>query len=109
MASNRNELTCNCAEQLKADRDKAVEESFAMTLYKDVSLQCKRLFVIVICELIAILGIVGGFIWYMSLYDFSNETTTIEAVQDGDNNIANGGDLTYGTESQDNQNTYNKN
>lgn len=80
--------------------DKAEDESLAMYLVKGYGKQAKNwfiAFIIVVCLWFATIGL---FVWYLQLYDFSSETTTIEAAQDGNGtNIVGGGDVDYGAES----------
>lgn len=67
--------------------------------------QVKRLFILCIIIFIALIGTNAGWIIYES--QFVDEVTTIDASQDGGGiNIVGGGDVNYGTESENNdQNT----
>lgn len=80
--------------------DKAEDESLAMYLVKGYGKQAKNwfiAFIIVVCLWFATIGL---FVWYLQLYDFSSETVTVEAEQDGNGtNIVGGGDVDYGAES----------
>ena len=59
---------------------------------------------ILIGLLIVLLFISNGlWLWYFSSLEYVDESTQIEAEQDGDGvNIVGGGDVDYGAESQDN-------
>ena len=64
----------------------------------------KRNFVIIIILILALIATNAGWIIYESQFE-TVEATTIEAEQSGaDVNIVGGGDIQYGTESNDNEN-----
>ena len=56
----------------------------------------KRLWVIIIILIAALIATNAGWIYYES--QFQIEETSIKAEQDGDINIVGGGDVNYGTE-----------
>ena len=61
----------------------------------------KRLWVVILVLIVALLGTNAGWIYYEN--QFQDVVTTIEAEQDGNgNNIVGGGDVNYGAESQNN-------
>ena len=59
---------------------------------------------IIIIMLIILLVITNGmWLWAWNQYDYVDDTYSIEAEQDGEGiNIVGGGDIAYGTESEDN-------
>lgn len=66
--------------------------------------QCKRLWVVILVLILLLVGSNCAWLWYESQFQVIEETV-IEAEQDGSGiNIVGGGDIEYGTESQDNQN-----
>ena len=67
----------------------------------------KRLWVIVLVLIVALVGTNAGWLWWESQWQYVKTETTIDATQDGDNNYLSGGDLYYGTENEDNQNDTN--
>ena len=57
---------------------------------------------VVILVLIALLFLTNGaWLYFESQWTYMTDTTTIEATQEGDNNIVSGGDY-YGTDSKSN-------
>ena len=68
----------------------------------------KRLWVVIIVLIISLIGTNAGWIYYESQWQYVKTETTIDATQDGDNNFLSGGDLYYGTESENNQNDTNQ-
>lgn len=60
----------------------------------------KRLWIIVLVLIIALIGTNGAWLYYES--QFETIETTIEAEQGDGINIVGGGDVNYGAESQDN-------
>lgn len=65
----------------------------------------KRLWIVILVLIIALIGTNGAWIWYNAQFEVVETTTTIEATQDGaDVNVVGGGDVNYGAESKDNQN-----
>lgn len=66
--------------------------------------QLKRLWIVVLVLIFLLVGSNCAWLWYESQFQVIEETV-IEAEQDGSGiNIVGGGDIEYGTESQDNQN-----
>lgn len=63
-----------------------------------------RLWVTVIVLIIALIGTNAGWLWWESQWQYVKTETSIEATQEGDNNIVNGGDLNYGSESLNDKN-----
>lgn len=62
----------------------------------------KRLWVVIIVLIISLIGTNAGWLWWESQWQYVKTETTIDATQDGDNNWISGGDMYYGTESEDN-------
>ena len=61
----------------------------------------KRLWILCLLLIFALIGTNAGWLYYE--HSFEDKVTTIEAEQDGNGtNIINGGDVSYGAESQDN-------
>ena len=66
--------------------------------------QSKRLWIVVLVLIFMFVGSNCAWLWYESQFQVVEETV-IEAEQDGSGiNIVGGGDIDYGTESQDNKN-----
>lgn len=66
--------------------------------------QLKRLWIVILVLIFLLVGSNCAWLWYESQFQVVEETA-IEAEQDGSGiNIVGGGDIDYGTESQDNQN-----
>ena len=66
--------------------------------------QLKRLWIVILVLIFLLVGSNCAWLWYESQFQVVEETV-IEAEQDGSGiNIVGGGDIDYGTESQDNQN-----
>lgn len=75
-------------------------DTLAMSMLKSYHKQATRWYVTALVILAMWLVTIFGFIWYLNQYDFSSETVTVEAEQDGNGtNIVGGGDVDYGTES----------
>ena len=65
----------------------------------------KRSFIIILILILALIATNTGWIIYESQFE-TTETTTIEAEQSGaEINIVGGGDVSYGAESKNNENT----
>ena len=65
----------------------------------------KRSFIIILILILALIATNTGWIIYESQFE-TTETTTIEAEQSGaEVNIVGGGDVSYGAESKNNENT----
>jgi hypothetical protein len=62
----------------------------------------KRLWVVILILIAALIGSNAGWIYYESQYAVTETTISIEAGQDGDINIVGGGDVSYGAESEGN-------
>lgn len=62
----------------------------------------KRLWIVIIILIAALVGSNLGWIYYESQYEVAETSTSIEAEQDGDINIVGGGDISYGAESKGN-------
>ena len=62
----------------------------------------KRLYVIIIILIAALILSNAGWILYESQFETVETSTQIEAEQDGGINIVGGGDISYGAESQSN-------
>lgn len=66
--------------------------------------QLKRLWIVILVLIFLLIGSNCAWLWYESQFQVIEETV-IESEQDGSGiNIVGGGDVEYGTESQDNQN-----
>lgn len=61
----------------------------------------RRLFILCLILVIALLGTNGAWIYYESQWQYTQESMQIEADQQGEINVVGGGDVTYGTESKD--------
>lgn len=59
----------------------------------------KRYFAIILVLIVLLVGTNAAWLWYES--QFETVTTTIEAEQGDGINIVGGGDINYGTESED--------
>lgn len=99
MADNERSLKkCKCDEIVKGENLRVESESFAMTLIKESAKQAKRWFIISIVILTMWILTIGGFVYYISQYDFSSASYS----QDGQGtNQISGGDI-------NGANTYNK-
>jgi len=64
----------------------------------------KRLWVIIIVLIVALIGTNAGWLYYESQFTDETISTEIDAQQDGDYNFVSGGDLNYGTTSSDKAN-----
>lgn len=62
-----------------------------------------RLWIVVILLIVALLGTNIGWLVWESQWQYVQTETSIDAMQDGDGNVISGGDLYYGTESEDNE------
>ena len=60
----------------------------------------KRLWILCLILVLALLGTNGAWIYYESQWQYTQESTQIEADQQGEVNVIGGGDVTYGTESK---------
>lgn len=65
----------------------------------------KRLWVIIIVLIVALIGTNAGWLYYESQFTEETISTEIDAQQDGDYNFVSGGDLNYGTASSDKTNS----
>ena len=74
------------------------DTTLATELLKDVKVQGKRWFIAAMVELGIIVGIVAGFLWYISLpIEETTTTQTVETMEDG--NITQIGGDSYGESS----------
>lgn len=60
----------------------------------------RRVWILCLILVLALIGTNGAWIYYESQWEYTQESTQIEAEQDGQLNIIGGGDVTYGAESQ---------
>ena len=61
-----------------------------------------KLWIAIIVLILALIGTNAGWLWWENQWQYVQSDTTIEATQDGGGtNIVGGGDINYGTESQD--------
>lgn len=72
------------------------QDSFAMELLKGYSAQAKRWFVACIVILLMWLATIGGFVWFISQYDYESYEITADGNSNAnyigeDGNIYNGG------------------
>ena len=65
----------------------------------------KRLWVIIIVLIVALVGTNAGWLYYESQFTDETVSTEIDAVQDGGYNFVSGGDLNYGTAGSDKTNS----
>lgn len=80
--------------------DTEENDTFAMAMLKSYHKQATRWYITALVILSMWLATIVGFVWYLNQYDFSSETVTVEAEQDGNGtNIVGGGDVDYGAES----------
>lgn len=61
-----------------------------------------RLWIVCIILIVALIASNAGWIYWESQWQYVQTETTVEASQEGDNNFLSGGDLYYGTESENN-------
>lgn len=59
-----------------------------------------KLWVVILVLIVALIGSNAGWIYWESQWQYVQTETNIDATQDGDNNYLSGGDLYYGTESE---------
>lgn len=65
----------------------------------------ERLWILCIILVLLLVGSNAAWIYYEHQFEDTVETTTIDAQQDGEGiNIVGGGDVNYGSESEDNEN-----
>ena len=75
------------------------KDTFAMAMLKSYHKQATRWYIIAIVILSMWLATIGGFVYYLSLYDFSSETITVEqdSTDGGNANYIGGnGDIANG-------------
>lgn len=60
----------------------------------------RRVWVLCVILIISLLGTNAGWIYYESQWQYTQENTQIEAEQEGSINIIGGGNISYGSESQ---------
>lgn len=65
----------------------------------------KRLWVIIIVLIVCLIGTNAGWLLYESQFTDETISTEIEAQQDGDYNFVSGGDLNYGANSPNQENS----
>ena len=61
----------------------------------------KKLWILVLVLVLALICTNAGWVYYESQFQTETVRTEIQARQEGDMNFVSGGDLTYGTNSQD--------
>lgn len=61
--------------------DTEENDTFAMAMLKSYHKQATRWYIIAIVILSMWLATIGGFVYYLSLYDFSSETITVTQSQ----------------------------
>lgn len=62
----------------------------------------KRLWIVILVLIVALIGTNVGWLYWESQWQYVKSETTIDATQDGDSNIVNGGDMYYGSEGENN-------
>lgn len=73
------------------------KRSDAWFMIQEFGKQNKRIFIALITVVILWFATIGGFVWYLSLYDFSTETYDFTTEDGGDANyIGNDGDIYNG-------------
>lgn len=87
-------MSCNCQEVAKKGKQK-VEESLAMQLVKNYGVQAKKWFIAWLITFIALIGFIGGAVYYFTTTEFSIVEQTVDG--DGTNNfIGRDGDIYNG-------------
>lgn len=81
-------------------RDRALYLMWESCQYRNERINTK-LWIVVLVLIVALIGTNVGWLYYESQWQYVQTETSIEATQDGENNIINGGDY-YGAESKDN-------
>ena len=82
------------------EKEKMENKSDAWLMIKELGKQNKRLFTALVIVLCLWFATIGGFVWYLSLYDFSAEIydVTQDTSDGGDANyIGNDGDIINGS------------
>lgn len=83
-------------------------ENVSYTVYETAQARADRrlkwMWILVVIMFVALIGTNGAWLYHESQYQ--DEVTTIEATQEGSAvNIVGGGDIKYGAESKDNEDT----
>lgn len=74
------------------------KRSDAWFMIQELGRQNKRIFIALITVVVLWFATIGGFVWYLSLYDFSTGTYDFTTEDGGDANyIGNDGDIYNGT------------
>lgn len=77
-------------------------KSDAWLMIKELGRQNKRMFTALITVLVLWFATIGGFVWYLSLYDFSTEVYDVTSEDGGfAGYIGNDGDMNNGTSDSD--------
>lgn len=85
-------------------KEMELEHSLEWEMMRELSRTIKRQYIIIITILAFWLTTIFGFVWYLNQYDYISDTE-ISASQDGDgNNFIGGGDITYGTDAESENN-----
>lgn len=78
------------------------KRSDAWFMIQELGRQNKRIFTALITVIILWFATIGGFVWYLSLYDFSTETYDVTSEDGGfAGYIGNDGDMNYGESAGD--------
>ena len=80
--------------------NKFIHEMYLASLERTI----RRLWILCILLAVMLVGSNGAWLFYESQFEDKTTTESIEAEQKGDENIVSLGDVSYGTESEDNSN-----
>lgn len=84
------------------EKEKMENKSDAWLMIKELGRQNKRMFTALITVLVLWFATIGGFVWYLSLYDFSTEVYDVTSEDGGfAGYIGNDGDMNNGTSDSD--------
>ena len=79
------------------EKEKMENKSDAWLMIKELGKQNKRIFTALVIVLCLWFATIGGFVWYLSLWDYSYETYDFNTEDGGDANyIGNNGDIYNG-------------
>lgn len=84
------------------EKEKMENKSDAWLMIKELGKQNKRMFTALVIVLCLWFATIGGFVWYLSLYDFSTEVYDVTSEEGGfAGYIGNDGDMNNGTSGSD--------
>lgn len=81
------------------------ENSLAWEMLKELSRTVKRQTIIIFVVLALWFSTIAGFVWYLSMYDFTSEEIQVDSQQGDANYIGNDGDIYNGENSGKTQKT----